>query len=177
MNNGLPYINIQDTKGTSGRSIVVSQLPEASSATQGTTYMVVSTSGSGNNMYDEYKTVFSNGEYSWEFIGSTFSEDKMNLVVTSDSTINANINTYYRSTSSSNTTVNLPQTDVNPEFVEGFIIYVETSSSKTLTISTTASVPVLYADGYDISEAGIYEINCLYNGISWLITETKFSNP
>lgn len=175
MNNGLPYINIQDTKGTSGRSIVVSQLPEASSSTQGNTYMVVSTSGSGNNMYDEYKTVFADGQYSWEFIGSTTSEDKMKLVVTSDTTINANINTYYNSTSSSNTILNLPQIEVDQEFVEGFIICTEISSTKGVNIAQPTGVSVIYADGFDITEFGFWEINFLYNGDSWLITGTKFN--
>lgn len=174
MNNGLPYINIQDTKGSSSRSIIVSQLPEPSSATQGNTYMVVSASGGGNNMYDEYKTVFADGQYSWEFIGSTTSEDKMKLVVTPDTTINANVNTYYNSTSSSNITLNLPQIEVDQEFVEGFIIYTEISSTKGVNIVQPTGVSVVYADGFDITEAGFWEINCLYNGDSWLITGTKF---
>ena len=175
MNNGLPYINIHDVKGTSNRSIIVNQLPEASSATQGNTYMVVSASGNGNNMYDEYKTVFVDGQYSWEFIGSTTSEDKMKLVVTSDTTINANINTYYNSTSSSNVTLNLPQVDTNQEFVEGFIIYTEISLTKALNIEQPNGVSIIYEDGFDITEAGFWEMNCLYNGGSWLITGTKFS--
>ena len=175
MNNGLPYINIQDTRGSSSRSIIVSQLPEPSSATQGNIYMVVSASGSGNNMYDEYKTVFADGQYSWEFVGSTTSEDKMKLVVTSDTTINANVNTYYNSTSSSNVTLNLPQIEVGQEFVEGFIIYTEISSTKGVNIIQPTGVSVVYADGFDITEDGFWEINFLYNGNSWLVTGTKFN--
>lgn len=175
MNNGIPYINIEDIKTISGRSVIVDQLPQASHDTLGSTYMVLSTSGTGGNIYNEYKTIFTDGEYSWEFIGSASSEDKMKLDATSNSVINAIINTYYRSTSSSDIVVNFPQVDTNTNFVEGFILYTEISSTKSLTMTPPPGTSIEYADGYDITEPGFYEINCLYNGVDWLITETKFN--
>lgn len=51
--------------------LVVEDLPDASDETTGNIYLVSSGESAENNNYIEYVTVFNNGEYSWEQIGTT----------------------------------------------------------------------------------------------------------
>ena len=73
--NGDEY-DIKDSVARSAASagfslIVVEELPEASEETTGGIYLIASSGTGENNNYIEYVTVFKNGEYSWEQIGST----------------------------------------------------------------------------------------------------------
>ena len=73
--NGDEY-DIKDSVARSAASagfslLVVEELPEASEETTGNIYLISSEGSGENNNYIEYVTVFKNGEYAWEQIGST----------------------------------------------------------------------------------------------------------
>jgi hypothetical protein len=97
-------------------------------------------------------------------------EDKTAIVEGSGTTLSAETGNYYRFDSAvSSLAVTLP-TIASATTIQGFVIYLTTSSSISLTFSGGT---VKYQDGYEIKASSTYEINAIYNGAVWVIAAIK----
>lgn len=178
MNNGIPYINIKYNR-VSNPIIVDGELPDPSSSTMGRTYMQPSQPSGQGNRYNEYITILKNGEYSWELIGQNIDlsmlENKMRIVEDDSSSVDAQTGKYYKLTGFDGITLNLPSIKADQRYIEGFIVWINITTTNQLSIVPATGDDILYCDGWNIEESGIYEINFLSNGSSWYVTATKFN--
>lgn len=173
-------------------SIVVDTLPTPSEETKDQIYVAPSEHTETGDIYSEYVTVYKNGAYSWEKMGTpidmshvafwedtqqqveptdydpqTQSEHKFIIQTFSGSTLNASINTYYRALSNVSTlTIQLPNV-TDSSYLQGFIVNFTTGSNPTVTL--LSSNPIYYYDGYSIESNKTYELNITYNGANWIV--------
>lgn len=94
------------------------------------------------------------------------------------------IGTYYRITISANTTITLPIVDDVTPVVKSIVIFATYSAAALITFASENSPAdsIYYQDGFktalDMAAADdMYEINCQWNGASWIIAGVKIVAP
>lgn len=71
-------------------------------------------------------------------------------------------------------TVTLPAiTDLTT--VRTVVIYLTGGTTPSITISTADSKDVYFQDGFEIKANSTYEINCLFNGVAWIVAAVKIN--
>ena len=92
------------------------------------------------------------------------------VVPTNATTLTASVDNYYRfDYLVSDMTVTLT-TPTNNTKLQSVILYLTTDSTvTTFDFVSSDNVPVAFFDGYQIDPDTTYEINCLYNGNSWIV--------
>lgn len=97
-------------------------------------------------------------------------ENKVEIVAASGTTLSAQVGKYYRfDTEVGTLDVTLP-TPTDTTHLSNAIFFLTTGSTPAITFT---SANVLYQDGYEIEAETTYEINCLFNGTSWVIASMK----
>lgn len=121
-----------------------------------------------NDDPDFFQTIndeIGNKEDSVEIIVPVNTEDETSPV----GSITAQVNKYYRLDVPVETlTVTLPTIE-DTTTVKSVVIYLTGGTTPAVTITTQDSKEVLYQDGYEIESGMTYEINCLYNGVAWVV--------
>ena len=195
---------------------VVTQLPEPSEITKNRIYIAPALNPQEGDAYSEYVTVYKNGQYKWELLGTkidlsayytktetntlledvvrcenpgqqvslnpynpyTQSQKKVKIQTFSGTTLTAELDTYYRATSTVDTlAITLPEVD-DVLYLQGIIFYFTAGTTPAVTISSTAPTggsasDVYYQDGYAIEAGKTYEVNCLWNGASWIVASIE----
>jgi len=83
-------------------------------------------------------------------------------------TISAEAGNYYKVTDTvTSLTISLPNVSQNNTYISSFVVFFETGSNPTVTI--TPSTDVLYYSGYQIDSNTSYELNFMYNGTKWIV--------
>ena len=96
-------------------------------------------------------------------------EDKIDIVAASGTTLTAEVGKYYRFDAAVGTlAVTLP-TPTDTTHLSNVILFLTTGSTPAITFTSN----VLYQDGYEIEAETAYEINCLFNGVNWVIAAMK----
>lgn len=94
-------------------------------------------------------------------------EDKAEIISASGTTLSPSVNKYYRFSEAVNTlTVTLP-VPTDSTHVASVILYFTAGSNPNVTI--TCPSDVYYSDGFEIKADTTYEVNCLWNGASWVV--------
>ena len=94
-------------------------------------------------------------------------EDKMLLTLASGTTLTAEAGHYYRFDSAVGTlTVTLP----TPTMLANVILFFTTSATPNVTLSHSS---IFYHEDYEIEAESTYEVNCLWNGIAWVVASIK----
>jgi len=94
-------------------------------------------------------------------------EDKMLLTIASGTALTAEAGHYYRFDNTVGTlTVTLP----TPTTLANVILFFTTSATPNVTLSHSS---ILYHEDYEIEAESTYEVNCLWNGIAWIVASIK----
>lgn len=90
-------------------------------------------------------------------------------------TLTTEVGKYYRLDVAVETlTVTLPAiTDLTT--VRTVVIYLTGGTTPSITISTADSKDVYFQDGFEIEANSTYEINCLFNGVAWIVAAAKIN--
>lgn len=90
-------------------------------------------------------------------------------------TLTTEVGKYYRLDVAVETlTVTLPAiTDLTT--VRTVVIYLTGGTTPSITISTADSKDVYFQDGFEIKANSTYEINCLFNGVAWIVAAVKIN--
>ena len=86
-------------------------------------------------------------------------------------TLNAEVGRYYRLDQAEVLTLVLPVPDSTE--VASVVLGVPFSGNASLTVTSEADVR--YQDGFAIDEMTNYEINCLWNGLRWVVAAMKIA--
>lgn len=86
-------------------------------------------------------------------------------------TLNAEVGKYYRFDQAEVLTIVLPVPDATE--VASVVLGVPFSGGASLTVTSEADVR--YQDGFEIEEMTNYEINCLWNGLRWVVAAMKIA--
>ena len=107
-------------------------------------------------------------------------EDKVTIVSysTAPSTISADISKYYRIDADVDTlAVTLPEVTDNTKVASVLLLITAgTTPNVTLTPTTPSggtAPDIYYQEGYAIEAGKTYEINCLWNGVAWIVVSTE----
>lgn len=97
------------------------------------------------------------------------SSSNMEVVAASGTTLNVDTGKYYRFDSAVNSlAITLPSQTAST-VAKAVIIYFTAGNSANITITAADGKSVVYFDNYDISPGHTYELNCMYNGVKWII--------
>lgn len=96
-------------------------------------------------------------------------EDKVAIATTLPATLEAG--TYYRLGTVGTLSAALPTVSDTSHAAS---IMIGLTASADITPALTSSASVYYQEGFEIKSGGMYEINCLFNGSYWCVTEIKF---
>lgn len=97
------------------------------------------------------------------------SSSNMEVVAASGTTLNVDTGKYYRFDSAVNTlAITLPSQTAST-VAKAVIIYFTAGNSTNITITAADGKSIVYFDNYDISPGHTYELNCMYNGVKWII--------
>lgn len=90
-------------------------------------------------------------------------------------TLTTEVGKYYRLDVAVETlTVTLPAiTDLTT--VRTVVIYLTGGTTPSIAISTADSKDVYFQDGFEIKANSTYEINCLFNGVAWIVAAVKIN--
>ena len=119
-----------------------------------------------NALYDRQESF--NGAYS-SATDLSGKEDKVAIATALPATLEAG--KYYRLGTVSTLSAALPTVSDTSHAAS---IMIGLTASADITPQLTASASVYYQEGFEIKSGGTYEINCLWNGSYWSVTEIKF---
>jgi len=90
-------------------------------------------------------------------------------------TLTCEVGKYYRIDVAVDTlAVTLPaMTDLT--IAKTVVIYLTGGTTPSITISTADSKDVYFQDGFEIKANSTYEINCLFNGVAWIVAAAKIN--
>lgn len=90
-------------------------------------------------------------------------------------TLTTEVGKYYRLDVAVETlTVTLPAI-ADLTTVRTVVIYLTGGTTPSITISTADSKDVYFQDGFEIEANSTYEINCLFNGVAWIVAAAKIN--
>ena len=100
-------------------------------------------------------------------------QDKFQIVNTSDTSLSAQISTYYNFTQTVDTlSVTLP-TPSDTTHLSNIILFFTAGSAPALTITSDSTI--VWQEDFTIDAGVSYEINCLFNGTKWVIAQMFIS--
>lgn len=95
-------------------------------------------------------------------------QNKTNIVVASNTTINAQPDVYYRFSDAVDTlTVTLP--DLSSTYAASVIFCFTTGTNPNVTFTTTNNATISYFADYSIDANTSYELNVMWNGLKWTV--------
>lgn len=105
----------------------------------------------------------------WEQAAGGGSSANMEVISASGTTLSVSTGKYYRFDTAVNAlTITLPaQTASN--VAKAVIIYLTAGNDPDITITAADNKGVVYFDNYDISAGNTYELNCMFNGLKWVV--------
>jgi len=180
---GNPVRAVWDGEGTPTKTGYVAATPDINKvyldtttnklySYNGTTYVEVNQYSSleASNGGTDLSLVTTGEKYDWNN-----KENALDITKFSGTSLTAQIGKYYRSTSSTNTlSITLPTMNSSATKVEGFIIRLNMGSTPAITFTSAGSQTIKYLDGYKIEASKLYEINCIWNGVAWMISYGYF---
>lgn len=100
-------------------------------------------------------------------------QDKFQIVNTSDTSLSAQISTYYNFTQTVDTlSVTLP-TPSDTTHLSNIILFFTAGSAPALTITSDSTI--VWQEDFVIDAGVSYEINCLFNGTKWVVAQMSIS--
>lgn len=91
-------------------------------------------------------------------------------VTVSGESLNAEVGKYYTFSSTVNTlVVTLPEM-TSITVLKAVIFYITTGDTPNLTFSSIGNKEIVYYNNYNIQANSTYEINCMYNGVRWIVS-------
>lgn len=104
------------------------------------------------------------------------SSANMEVIAASGTTLSVNTGKYYRFDAAVNTlAITLPSQTAN-NVAKAVIIYFTAGNDPTITITAADGKSVVYFDNYNISAGHTYELNCMYNGVKWVVGTSLINN-
>lgn len=187
-----PWVKIGDTSIDLSGYYTSQQTDAAITSALNTALATVAKSGSYNDLTDKPTiptvptnvSAFTNDAgYLTQHQDISGKEDVTTIVVpvnTTDATLpittlTTEVGKYYRLDVAVETlTVTLPAiTDLTT--VRTVVIYLTGGTIPSITISTADSKDVYFQDGFEIKANSTYEINCLFNGVAWIVAAVKIN--
>lgn len=102
-------------------------------------------------------------------INNKLVQTKTSIVVSNETTLNVENNTYYRFDNEVNT-LNIVLPTINRTLnIESLILNFTTGTTPAVTISSSDNKTIAYFDGYSIVANTTYELNIMYNGSKWIV--------
>lgn len=126
----------------------------------------------GANYFDSplNEALFFNGS-AWASAYGRLASHQRVVTLNNPSSVNAELDTSYSVGTMDALVVNLPAVnDGKPHFVS---INGKTSAAPSISYTSADGKTLHYSYGYSIDGTSIYEINCIYNGVKWIITPIK----
>lgn len=103
-------------------------------------------------------------------------EGKILLEEKSTASFNAETGIYYRCTYNGAIAVTLPSMSAGEQYLKGLIVFATASADDSITFTANDGKTIIKAEGYKIEAGCTYEINCVFNGVQWVVTAVKFES-